>query len=162
VRTGAPADGRQLFGAMSSALGEPMRRRSAHAGGGPSQRQLRVGEELRHVLAELLMRGGLREPALAKAQLTISEVRVSADLRHAVVFVTELGGELQAEHLQALERSAPQLRGEAARRMRLKYAPELAFRPDRSFAEAARIEALLAEERAAVGSASHEDDDGAE
>jgi ribosome-binding factor A len=162
VRTGAPADGRQLFGAMSSALGEPMGRRSAHAGFGPSQRQLRVGEELRHVLAELLMRGGLREPALAKAQLTISEVRVSADLRHALVFVTELGGELQAEHLQALERSAPQLRGEAARRMRLKYAPELTFRPDRSFAEAARIEALLVEERAAVGSASHEDDDGAE
>ena len=72
-----------------------MGRRSAHAGGGPSQRQLRVGEELRHVLAELLMRGGLRAPALAEAQLTVSEVRVSADLRHAVVFVTELGGELQ-------------------------------------------------------------------
>jgi ribosome-binding factor A len=123
---------------------------------------LRVGEELRHVLAELLMRGGLREPALAEAQLTVSEVRVSADLRHAVVFVTELGGELQAERLQALERAAPQLRGAAARRLRLKYAPDLTFCPDRSFAEAARIEALLAEERAAVGSASHEDDDGAE
>jgi len=139
-----------------------MGRRSAHAGAGPSQRQLRVGEELRHLLAELLMRGGLREPALADAQLTVSEVRVSADLRHAVVFVTELGGELSPERLQALERSAPQLRGEVTRRMRLKYAPDLTFRPDRSFAEAARIEALLAEERAAVGSASHEDDDGAD
>ena len=108
---------------MISTLGETMGRRSAHAGGGPSQRQLRVGEELRHVLAELLIRGGLREPALAGAQ---------------------------------------QLRGEAARRMRLKYAPDLTFRADHSFAEAARIEALLAEERAAVGSASHEDDDGAQ
>ncbi|HEX2477781.1 MAG TPA: 30S ribosome-binding factor RbfA [Geminicoccaceae bacterium] len=139
-----------------------MGRRSARAGAGPSPRQLRVGEELRHVLAELLMRGGLRAPALADAQLTVSEVRVSADLRHAVVFVTELGGELPPERLEALERSAPQLRGEVTRRMRLKYAPDLTFRPDRSFAEAARIEMLLAEERAAVGAASHEDDDGAE
>jgi ribosome-binding factor A len=139
-----------------------MGRRSARAGAGPSQRQLRVGEELRHVLADLLMRDGLRAPALAGAQLTVSEVRVSADLRHAVVFVTELGGELPPGRLEALERAAPQLRGEVTRRMRLKYAPDLTFRPDRSFAEAARIEALLAEERAAVGSAVHEDDDGAE
>jgi ribosome-binding factor A len=147
---------------MIGTLGEAMGRRSARAGAGPSQRQLRVGEELRHVLAQLLMRGGLREPALANAQLTVSEVRVSADLRHAVVFVTELGGDLPPERLEALERSAPQLRGEVTRRMRLKYAPDLTFRPDRSFAEAARIEMLLAEERAAVGAAGHEDDDGAE
>ena len=139
-----------------------MRRRSPHTPGGPSQRQLRVGEELRHVLADLLMRGGLREAALADAQLTVSEVRVSADLRHAVVFVTELGGELRSERLEALKRAAPQLRGEVTRRMRLKYAPDLTFRPDRSFAEAARIEALLAEERAAMGAAGHEDNDGAE
>jgi ribosome-binding factor A len=144
-----------------TALGEDfMGRRSAGAGGGPSQRQLRVGEELRHVLAELLMRGHLREPALADAQFTVSEVRISADLRHAVVFVTELGGEVGPERLQALQRAAPQLRGEVTRRMRLKYAPDLTFRPDRSFAEAARIEALLASERSAVGR-DHEDDDGA-
>jgi ribosome-binding factor A len=142
-------------------LGEGfMGRRSAGAGGGPSQRQLRVGEELRHVLAELLMRGHLREPALADAQFTVSEVRISADLRHAVVFVTELGGDLRPERLDALQRAAPQLRGELTRRMRLKYAPDLTFRPDRSFAEAARIEALLASERSAVGR-DHEDDDGA-
>lgn len=162
VQTGAPADARPLAGAVISTLGEAMVRRSARAGTGPSQRQLRVGEEMRHVLAELLMRGGLREPALADAPVTVSEVRISADLRHAVVFVTELGGELQPERLQALERAAPQLRGEVARRMRLKYAPELTFRPDRSFAEAARIEALLAEERVAMGLAGDEDDDGAE
>ena len=97
-----------------------MGRRSAGAGGGPSQRQLRVGEELRHVLAELLMRGHLREPALADAQFTVSEVRISADLRHAVVFVTELGGDLLLERLDALQRAAPQLRGELSLRMRLK------------------------------------------
>jgi ribosome-binding factor A len=137
-----------------------MGRRSANAGGGPSQRQLRVGEELRHVLAELLVRGHLREPALADAQFTVSEVRISADLRHAVVFVTELGGDLRPERLEILQRAAPQLRGEVTRRMRLKYAPELEFRPDRSFAEAARIEALLAKERTAVGR-EREDENGA-
>lgn len=147
---------------MISTLGEAMGRRSARAGGGPSQRQLRVGEELRHVLADLLMRGDAREPALADAQLTVSEVRISADLRHAVVFVTELGGELPPERLEALKRAAPQLRGEVTRRMRLKYAPDLTFRPDPSFAEAARIEALLAEERAAVGLEDREDDDDAD
>lgn len=136
-----------------------MGRRSAHAGGGPSQRQLRVGEALRHALAELLTRNGVRDPALADANLTISEVRISADLRHAMVFVTELGGELRPERLEALCRAAPLLRGEVARRLRLKYAPDLVFRADRSFAEAARIEALLATERAAVRS-DHEDDDG--
>jgi ribosome-binding factor A len=124
----------------------------------PSQRQLRVGEAMRHVLAELLMRGGVREPDLADAALTVSEVRISPDLRHAVVFVTELGGELRSERLEALRRAAPMLRGEVARRLQLKYAPDLAFRADRSFAEAARIEALLARERAAVRS-DREDDD---
>jgi ribosome-binding factor A len=124
----------------------------------PSQRQLRVGEAMRHVLAELLVRGGVREPDLADAALTVSEVRISPDLRHAVVFVTELGGELRSERLEALRRAAPMLRGEVARRLQLKYAPDLAFRADRSFAEAARIEALLARERAAVRS-DREDDD---
>jgi ribosome-binding factor A len=162
IRPGAPGTVRQRTGALISTLGEAgMGRRSAGAGGGPSQRQLRVGEELRHVLAELLMRGGWHEPALAAAQFTVSEVRISADLRHAVVFVTELGGDLRPERLEALQRAAPQLRGEVTRRMRLKYAPDLAFRPDRSFAEAARIEALIAQERTAVG-LDREDDDGPE
>ncbi|MGH6901581.1 MAG: ribosome-binding factor A, partial [Geminicoccaceae bacterium] len=78
-----------------------MARRSASAGGGP-QRQLRVGEALRHVLAELLMRDGPREPGLEGSALTVSEVRISPDLRHAEVFVTELGGELSPERLAAL------------------------------------------------------------
>jgi ribosome-binding factor A len=160
IRTGAPGDVRQRTGAVVSTLGDAiMVRRSAGAGGAPSQRQLRVGEELRHILAELLMRGRLREPALTDAQFTVAEVRISADLRHAVVLVTELGGDLRPERLAALQRAAPQLRGELTRRMRLKYAPDLEFRPDRSFAEAARIEALLAEERSAVGREREDDDD---
>ena len=136
-----------------------MARRRTSAGPRQSQRQLRVGEGLRHVLAELLLRGEVHDPRLGEAHLTVSEVRVSPDLRHAVVFVTELGGELRAELQQALVRAAPRLRGEVARRMRLRYAPELTFQADPSFREAARIEALLAEERATLAR-QHEDDDG--
>jgi ribosome-binding factor A len=136
-----------------------MSRARASARAEMSQRQLRVGEGLRHVLAELLMRGELRDPLLAEASLTVTEVRTSRDLRHATVFITRLGGELGDDLLAALARAAPFLRGEAARRLHLKYAPELAFRPDTSFAEAARIEALLEEERAQLAHLS-EDDDG--
>jgi ribosome-binding factor A len=138
-----------------------MARRRTAAGSGPSQRQLRVGEGLRHVLAELLLRGGLHDPLLSESHLTVAEVRVTPDLRHAVVYVTELGGGLRAELRQALERAAPRLRGEAARRLHLKYAPELSFRADRLFDQAAHIEALLATERALL-ERQREDDDGAE
>jgi ribosome-binding factor A len=136
-----------------------MARRRTSAGAGQSQRQLRVGEGLRHVLAELLLRGEVHDPALGEAHLTISEVRVTPDLRHALVFVTELGGELRPELQQALARAAPRLRGEAARRMRLKYAPELSFEADPSFRAAARIETLLAEERSTLAR-QRKDDDG--
>jgi ribosome-binding factor A len=129
------------------------------AGPQRSQRQLRVGEALRHVLAELLMRGTVHDPLLAEANLTVSEVRMSRDLRHAVAYVTELGGDLRGELLEALTRAAPYLRGEAARRIHLKYAPSLTFQVDPSFAEAARIDALLARERASLERA-REDDDG--
>jgi ribosome-binding factor A len=134
-----------------------MGRARASARAEMSQRQLRVGEGLRHVLAELLMRGELRDPLLAEASLTVTEVRASRDLRHATVFITRLGGELGDDLLAALARAAPYLRGEAARRLHLKYAPELAFRPDTSFAEAARIEALLEEERAQLAAQSEDD-----
>jgi ribosome-binding factor A len=136
-----------------------MARRRRPAGVGQSQRQLRVGEGLRHVLAELLLRGEIHEPLIAGSHLTISEVRMTPDLRHAVVFVTELGGELSTELSQALARAAPRLRGEVARRLHLRYAPELSFRADTSFREAARIEALLAEERSILAR-QQDDDDG--
>ena len=128
------------------------------AGPQQSQRQLRVGEALRHVLAELLMRGVVHDPLLAEANLTVAEVRMSRDLRHAVAYVTELGGDLRAELLEALTRAAPFLRGEAARRIHLKYAPTLSFQVDPSFAEAARIDALLARERASLERARGDDD----
>jgi ribosome-binding factor A len=153
--------GAALGGLMDAAVdGEKhvMLRGRVPAGGEQSQRQLRVGEGLRHVLAELLSRGAVHDPVLSEASLTISEVQVSRDLRHATVFVTELGGALRPELRAALTRVAPYLRGEAARRMHLKYAPELHFRVDPAFAQAARIDALLAEERAALARL-HEDQD---
>jgi ribosome-binding factor A len=136
-----------------------MAHRRKRAAAGPSQRQLRVGEGLRHVLAELLLRGELHDPLLAASHLTVAEVRVTPDLRHATAYVTELGGRLRPAVRQALERAAPRLRGEAARRLHLKYAPELTFRADPSFEEAARIEGLLATERRTL-ERWHEDDDG--
>lgn len=138
----------------------PMGGQRGPVGPGQSQRQLRVGEALRHVLAELLMRGAVRDPVLAGASVTVSEVRMSRDLRHAVAYVTALGGDMPEDVLAALARAAPYLRGEAARRMQLKFAPSLSFRADASFAEAARIDRLLARERARLAGA-QEDDDGA-
>lgn len=125
-----------------------------------SQRQLRVGEQIRHCLALLLMRGQVHDPVLAEATLTVSEVRMSRDLRRATVFLTELGGELRRETQAALDRATPYLRGEVARRSRLKHAPDLAFVPDTSFAQAARIDALLTEERAELERRREEDDEG--
>jgi ribosome-binding factor A len=127
-----------------------MGRRSHGRRAGPSQRQLRVGESLRHQLADLLLRHHLRDPTLAAAEVTVAEVRVSTDLRHARVFVTELGGGLRPELAAALARAAPLWRGELARRLRLRIAPELVFQADPTFAEATRIERLLTAERAAL------------
>ncbi len=119
-------------------------RRSASApDAGPSQRQLRVGEEIRHALAALLTRAELKDPDLAGRSLTVSEVKMSPDLRHATAFVVPLGGEPNGAILKALGRAAPFLRGEIARRVQLRYAPELVFAADRSFATASRISELL-------------------
>lgn len=110
---------------------------------GPSQRQLRVGEALRHALAEALARGDLRDPALAERSITVGEVRVSPDLRHATAFVMPLGGADAAPILAALRRAAPYLRTVLARGVQLRFAPEITFTLDRSFEEAERIERAL-------------------
>lgn len=115
--------------------------------GGLNQRQLRVGERLRHVLADLFARGAVHDPVLAGTSLTISEVRVTRDLRQATVYVVELGGDLSPDVQKALARATPFLRGEVARQSNLKYAPNLTFRVDETFAESMRIDKLLHEAR---------------
>ena len=95
-----------------------------------SPRQLRVGEEIRHALAAVIGRGELRDPALRGVAITVSEVRVSADLRHATAFVLPLGGGAADAVVKALGRAAPFLRGEVARAINLRYAPQIVFAPD--------------------------------
>jgi len=109
----------------------------------PGQRQLRVGEEVRHVLSELFTRGEVHDKALSGRAITISEVRMSPDLRHATCFVMPLGGEHIDEVLVGLKRAAPFLRGEVGRRIRLRLVPELSFKADMGFDHAQRIDALL-------------------
>lgn len=109
----------------------------------PSQRQLRVGEELRHALAEVLQKRGFRDPDLASVILTVTEIRPSPDLRNATVFVAPLGGGDTKAIMKALGRAAPYLRSEVARMVHLKYLPQFSFKLDESFDEAARIGTAL-------------------
>ncbi|EKV32104.1 Ribosome-binding factor A [Caenispirillum salinarum AK4] len=111
-------------------------------GKAPSQRQLRVGEEIRHALAWTLERGDFDDPALNQP-ITVTEVRCSPDLRNCTAFVTPLGGGDPTDILKGLKRAAPFLRHELAQKIRMKYVPRLSFQPDESFDEAAHINALL-------------------
>jgi ribosome-binding factor A len=110
---------------------------------GPSQRQLRAGELIRHALAEILQTEDVRDADLEGEIVTIAEVRVSPDLKHATVFASSLGGKNSDVIASALNRHQRFLRGELARRVELKYAPELVFRGDHVLDEAGRIEELL-------------------
>ena len=109
-----------------------------------SVRQLRVGEELRHIIAEIIGRGDLRDPDLAGRSITVSEVRVSPDMRNATVFVLPLGGGDEDLIVAALERAAPYLRGEVGRKLQLKSLPQLSFLRDISFDTVDEIDKLLA------------------
>jgi ribosome-binding factor A len=109
----------------------------------PSQRQLRVGEEVRHALSRLLAHGGTRDPELMAANITVTEVRMSPDLKTATAFVTPFGEADTARVLPALERAAPYLRSQVGQALRLRYTPALRFRADTSFDEAAHIDELL-------------------
>lgn len=114
------------------------------SGGG--QRQLRVGESIRHALSEILMRGDLNDPAIAGESITITEVRMSPDLRNATVFVCRLGGGDATPILGGLARASSYLAGNVTRMARLRFAPRLHFEADRSFDRAERISNLLSDE----------------
>ena len=108
-----------------------------------SQRQLRVGEELRHVLAQVLSRGELRDPDLVGRTITVTEVRISPDLKNATAFIVPLGGEHKAEVLKALKRCSAFLRGAIGHEVRLRVVPRLSFELDISFDHAQKIEEIL-------------------
>jgi ribosome-binding factor A len=114
---------------------------------GPSQRQLRVGELVRHALAEMLSRGEIHDDVLVKHVVTVPEVRMSPDLRLATVYVMPLGGKDIPAVLEALERHKRYIRGEIAHAVNLKFAPDVRFMADETFDEADRIDQLLASEK---------------
>ncbi|TAJ88844.1 30S ribosome-binding factor RbfA [Reyranella sp.] len=109
----------------------------------PGQRQLRVGEELRHLLAELFERGDMRDPDLRGASITVTAVDISPDLRNATAFVMPLGGQDEKRLLAAMRRAAPWFRARVGERAGLRHAPEIRFEIDRTFDEADKIGALL-------------------
>ncbi len=133
------------------------RSRGGHEGRGPSQRQLRAAELVRHALVDIVQREELRDPALKGAYITIGEVRASPDLKHMTAFVSSLGPGNPHEIADGLTRVASFLRGRLARSIDLKFTPELHFQPDVSYDEARHIDELLASPE--VARDLHHDDD---
>jgi ribosome-binding factor A len=125
----------------------------------PGQRQLRIGEEIRHVLARIFERETLRDPALMNVRLTVTEVRPSADMHHARVYVVPLGGGKMDEILAGLKRVKPFLRREMAAQLTMRYIPDLSFAADNSFDEAAHILKLLHKPEVARDLANKSEDD---
>jgi ribosome-binding factor A len=114
-----------------------------HASASPSQRQLRVAEEVRHVLAGIFGRHEFRDPDIAAAEITVTEVRMSPDLKQATAFVARLGRSDVDALLPALKRATPYLRGQIAHALRLRTVPDLSFQPDSALEYATAIDRLL-------------------
>ena len=111
--------------------------------GGPTQRQLRVGEMLRHALADVLRQNDIRDPDLDGVSVTITQIKPSPDMRYATVYCEPLGGGNAKEIVAALNRHKGFLRGEMGHRIAMKFTPDLRFVEDESFAEAQKIETIL-------------------
>ncbi len=109
----------------------------------PTQRQLRVGEELRHALSTVLFRNDVGEPALDSLSITVSEVRISPDLRHATAYVAPLGGEDGNKTVETLARFAGAIRRAVTSRVNLRYSPQIRFKLDESFDYAMKINKLM-------------------
>ncbi len=123
------------------------RHRSTQNDRGPSQRQLRVGEMLRHALSQILVRNEIRDPDLEGVSVTVTQVKPSPDMRHATAFVEPLGGKNAKQIVAALNRHKAFLRGEMGHMIDLKFTPDLRFIEDQSFSEAQKIEDILKSER---------------
>ncbi|MGE0119800.1 MAG: 30S ribosome-binding factor RbfA [Dongiaceae bacterium] len=117
--------------------------------GAPSQRQLRVGEELRHALVRILSRGNLRDPELEGVRVTVTEVNISPDLRNATAYIVPFGDGSAEPLAAALNRAAGYIRGQLAQEVKLRHAPGIRFEIDRSFDRAGRIDRLLHDPRVA-------------
>ncbi len=118
--------------------------RTHHTSGGePSQRMLRVAELIRHAMSDLLSRGEILDPVLEKHVVTVPNVRMSPDLKLATIYVMPLGGQDAKEVIEALDRNKKFLRGEIARRVNLKFSPDLRFRQDEGFDASSKIDAIL-------------------
>ena len=109
----------------------------------PSQRQLRVAEEIRHALVNIFQRGELRDPQLANISITVSEVRVSPDLKKAIAFITPLGGGEAEPLITAIGRAIPFIRHRIGQELALKFVPAISFQADHSFDYAERISEVL-------------------
>jgi ribosome-binding factor A len=120
-----------------------MATRHTHHRAGPSQRQLRVGELIRHALAAMLQRGDIHDDVLAAHVVTVSEVRMAPDLRLATIYIMPLGGKDLQPVLEALDRNRKFIRGEIAHTVNLKFAPEIRFLPDETFDDAKRIDDIF-------------------
>jgi ribosome-binding factor A len=114
---------------------------------GPTQRQLRVGELIRHALADMLSRGDIHDDVLARYVITVPEVRLTPDLKLATAYIMPLGGLDVDIVLKALEAHRKRIRTEIAHRVNLKYAPDVRFRRDESFEKSAEIDKILATEK---------------
>lgn len=125
---------------------------------GPSVRVLRVGEQVRHILSEIIQRGDVHDDVLAKHPVSITEVRMSPDLRHATVFVKSLLGRDEEAVLKSLRTNTAYLQREVASRIRMKYAAKLKFLVDESFDEASHIEKLLRDPKVARDLAREEEE----
>ena len=125
---------------------------------GRSVRLLRVGEQVRHALSDILMRGDVHDDTLASHSVSVTEVRMSPDLRHATVFVKPLLGANEEAVIKALRTNTAFLQSEVARRVNTKYAAKLKFLPDESFDEGTHIDKLLRSPKVAADLAADEDD----
>ena len=132
------------------------------AKGGPSQRQLRVGEALRHALAEVLARNEIRDPHLDGVSVTVTQIKPSPDMRYATVYCEPLGGQNGKEIVAALNRHKGFLRGEMGHRLTMKFTPDLRFVEDESFAEALKIETILRSPEVQRDLTAHDDEESEE
>lgn len=131
-------------------------------GGGPSQRQLRVGELMRRTLSQVLSRGDIPDPELDGVSITVGEVRISPDLRQATIFVLPLGGHNVEGVLEALERNKREIRHIVTKSVQLKYSPNMKFLADKSFDQMDETRALFASEKVKRDVASSTDGEGSE